>query len=306
MRPHALRLAAALFALYVLWGSNYVGIKIGLETLPPFSLLAIRWGAAGLLLFAFAAPRGNRADPLGPRQWLATFVLAVLLIGCGNGSVFFAEQYLSSGLTALLVGTTPLWATLFAALIERRGIRVTTVLGLALGMTGLFVLLDPRGGAHPNPVALAVALGGAVVWAFGSVVAPRLPVPKRPLVSAGMQMLWVGVFFSAVAAVAGEWPASIATITRPWAPTFLLTFLWLVFCAGLLAYVAYLWLLNNVSLTLANSYAFVNPAFAVALGIALLGEPLTLRVVVGTAIVVAAVTLIVLKPTPRPHLEETR
>jgi len=305
VRPYALRLAASLFALYVLWGSNYVAIKIALETLPPFPLLAIRWGSAGLLLFAFAAPRGDRAaDPLGPRQWLAAAVLALLLIGAGNGSVFFAEQYLSSGLTALLAGTMPLWAAVLAALIGRRGIAVTTILGLALGMIGLFVLLDPHGELHPNPLALGVALAGAVLWAFGSVIAPRLPLPKRPLVSAGMQMLLVGAFFAGIAAIGGEWPASIATIARPWSPTFLITFVWLVFCAGLLAFVAYLWLLKNASLTLANSYAFVNPAFAVALGVAMLGEPLTPRVIAGTVIVVAAVTLIVLKP--RRRLEETR
>jgi len=305
VRPYALRLAAALFALYVLWGSNFVAIKIALETLPPFPLLALRWGSAGLLLFAFAAPRGDRAaDPLGPRQWLAAAVLALLLIGAGNGSVFFAEQYLSSGLTALLAGTMPLWAAIFAAVINRRRIAVTAVAGLVVGMIGLFVLLDPRGELHPNPLALAVSLGGAALWALGSVIAPRLSLPKRPLVSAAMQMSLVGIFFAAVAAAGGEWPASIAIILHPWSPTFLVTFVWLVFCAGLLAFIAYLWLLKNVSLTLANSYAFVNPAFAVALGVAMLGEPLTPRIVAGTAIVVAAVTLIVLKP--RRRLEETR
>jgi drug/metabolite transporter (DMT)-like permease len=298
------RLAAALFAVYVLWGSNYVAIKLGLETVPAFPLLTIRCGLAGALLFAFAAPRGNRAaDPLGPRQWLATLLLALLLLGAGNGAVFFAEQYVSSGLAALLAGTMPIWAALLAAVIDRRGIPLLAVTGLALGMVGLVVLLDPHGGPNGTAFAIGIALGGAALFGLGSVLAPRLPVPKRPLVSAAMQMLWASIFFAIVAALGGQWPASLGVITHPWSPGFIATFLWLVFCAGLLAFVAYLWLLNNVSLLLANSYAFVNPAIAVALGVIILGEPLTLRVVAGTTVVVAAVTLTVL--APRPRIEET-
>ncbi len=109
-------------------------------------------------------------------------------------------------------------------------------------------------------------------------------------------------FFAIVAAFGGQWPSSIAVIMQPWSPGFIATFLWLVFCAGLLAFVAYLWLLNTVSLLLANSYAFVNPAIAVALGVLMLGEPLSVQVVAGTAVVVAAVTLTVL--APRKRIEE--
>lgn len=301
MRPHAIRLIAALFALYVLWGSNYVAIKLGLETLPPFALLALRWGAAGLALFAVTASRGDRSgDRLGPRQWLATLALAVVLLGAGNGTLFFSEQYISSGLAALLVGTVPLFAAIFAALIDRRAIAWPTALGLGLGMLGLVVLLDPHGESPSAWLAIGVSLAGALTWSFGSVIARRLPVPKRPLVSAAMQMLWVGAIFSVVAALAHEWPATIAIVSRPWAPSFVLTYLWLVLCAGLAGYIAYLWLLSNASLTLANSYAFVNPVVAVALGVVLLGEPFTARVVAGTAIIVAAVTLIVLRPRPVP------
>ncbi len=300
-RAHAVRLIAALFALYVLWGSNYVGIKLGLETLPPFSLLALRWGVAGALLFAVAATRGGAAaDPLGPRQWLATLTLGIVLLGAGNGALFFSEQYISSGLAALLVGTVPLFAAIFAALIDRRAVTWPTALGLVLGIVGLAVLLDPHGAPRNAWIAIAVSLAGSLSWSFGSVIARRLPTPKRPLVSAAMQMLWVGVIFSIVAAFAHEWPATLQVVMRPWAPSFLLTYLWLVLCAGLAGYIAYLWLLSHASLTLANSYAFVNPVVAVALGIVLLGEPFTTRVVAGTAIVVAAVTLIVVKPRPAP------
>jgi drug/metabolite transporter (DMT)-like permease len=255
-------------------------------------------------LFAFAAPRDRADDPLGPRQWISTLVLALLLLGAGNGAVFFAEQYVSSGLTALLAGTMPIWAALFAAAVDRRGIALPTVAGLTLGMVGLYILLDPHGGPNANPLAVGVALTGAALFGFGSVMAPRLPVPKRPLVSAAMQMLWSAAFFAGLAALGGQWPASFAILTHPWSPGFLATFLWLVLCAGLLAYVAYLWLLNNATLMLANSYAFVNPAVAVALGVLMLGEPLTSRIVAGTAVVVAAVTLTLL--LPRKRLEETR
>jgi drug/metabolite transporter (DMT)-like permease len=194
----------------------------------------------------------------------------------------------------LLIGTVPLFAAIFSAIIDRRAITWPTAAGLALGLLGLAVLLDPHGEQPSAWLAIGVSLAGSLSWSFGSVIAHRLPVPRRPLVSAAMQMLWVGAIFSIIAALAHEWPATIGVVTRPWAPSFVLTYGWLVFCAGLAGYIAYLWLLSNASLTLANSYAFVNPVVAVVLGIVFLAEPFTIRVVAGTAIVVAAVALIVL------------
>ena len=298
MRSRAVALTAALAALYLLWGSNYLTIKVAVQTLPPFTLLTLRWSLAGLLLFAFTVRRGDRAaDPLGPRQWLATAVLGMLLIGTGNGSLFFAEQYLSSGLTALLAGTMPIWAAIIAAILYRRPIAPLTVAGFALGIAGLAVLLDPRGSPNTNPLAVGVALGGAITWALGSVVSVRLPVPKRALVSASMQMLWVSLIFSIVAAITGEWAPTFATLTHPLPQRFIVAFIWLIVGPGLVAYAAYLWLLRNASLTLANTYAFVNPAIAVLLGTVVLGEALTAHVIAGTLIIVVAVTVIVLKPS---------
>jgi drug/metabolite transporter (DMT)-like permease len=300
VRSRAVALTAALAALYLLWGSNYLTIKVAVQTLPPFTLLTLRWSLAGLLLFAFAVRRGERAaDPLGPRQWLATLLLGTLLIGTGNGSLFFAEQYISSGLTALLAGTMPIWAAIWAALMYRRGIAPLTLAGFALGIGGLVVLLDPHGSPNTNTLAVGVALGGSMTWALGSVLSVRLPVPKRALVSASMQMLWVSAIFAVVATLSGEWPPTLAMLSRPLPLSFIVAFIWLIVGPGLVAYAAYLWLLRNASLTLANTYAFVNPAIAVILGTLVLGEPLTPRIVSGALIIIVAVTLIVVKRNPK-------
>ena len=306
MRSRAVALTAALLALYLLWGSNYLTIKVAVQTLPPFTLLTLRWAIAGAVLFAFSAPRGDRAaDPLGPRQWFSTLLLGMLLMGSGNGSLFYAEQYLGSGLSALLTGTMPIWAALIAAAIERRPIPPLAIAGFALGLAGLFVLLDPHGSPGTNMTAVWVALGGAAIWGLGSVVSNRLPVPKRSSVSASMQMLWVAAVFSVVSAATGEWGPTIAALGRPLPPGFTFAFVWLIVGPGLIAYAAYLWLLRNASLTVANTYAFVNPAIAVLLGTAVLGEPFTAHIAAGTLIIVVAVVLIVLKPSGFRRVKET-
>lgn len=300
MSPRAVALTAALLSLYLLWGSNYVSIKVAVEAMPWPPLLATRWALAGLILLPIALLVGGKVpDPIGPRQVLATLVVAMLLIGAGNGSLFFAEQYISSGLTALLAGTMPIWAAIFAGVVYRRGVGPVTIVGFVLGMVGLYVLLNPHAGSTTNPLAVGVALGGGIVWGLGSVVSVRLPVPKRPLLSASMQMLWVAVLYTIVSALTGDWARASAVLARPLSWQFMLAFFWLVFMAGLFPYCAYLWLLRNAPLTLANSYAFVNPAIAVLLGVLMLGEPFTPRVIAGTAIIIAGVTVIVLSPGPR-------
>jgi drug/metabolite transporter (DMT)-like permease len=271
------------------------------DAMPWPAMLAMRWLVAGPILLVIALLVGGKTpDPIGPRQFFATLVLGMLLIGAGNAGLFISEMYISTGLTALLSGTMPIWASLIAAVLNRRGIGWVTTAGFVLGIGGLYILLDPHAGPGANPLGVAAALGGAMVWATGSAFAARLPTPRRPLLSAAMQMLWVAAIYSVVAAFTGDWARAAAVLTHPLHWHFILAVFWLIFMAGLIPFCAYLWLLRNVPLTIANSYAFVNPALAVLLGVMMLGEPFTGRIIIGTIVIIAGVSLIVLRPDRGP------
>jgi drug/metabolite transporter (DMT)-like permease len=303
----AIRIALALFAVYVLWGSNFVALKVGLETLPPFALLAVRWLVAGGILFALSAGPGRRADPLGPRQWIAGLVVGFFLIGGGNGLVTYGEQFESSAMTALLTAGSPIWSTLLGMAFFRQHVGWPTWCGLALGLGGLAVLIHPsHGGAGSWAGVVAILLGG-VMWAVGSALALSLPLPKRPLVAVALQMLGGAASLAVATVLSGETRA-FAHIALT--PQFLWTFAWLVTCAGLVGYIAFNWLLQNTSLSLASTYAYVNPIVAVFMGSYLLHEQITFAMVLGAAIIVCGVALIIgdrPESTPRVlALESTR
>lgn len=298
----AIKIALALFAVYVLWGSNFVALKIGLETLPPFVLLAARWTIAGSILFAFAAPRGERLrDPLGPRQWLAGLMVGFFLIGGGNGLVTFGEQYETSAMTALLTAATPIWSTVLGIMFFRQRVGWPTWAGLAMGVAGLIVLVHPVRGAPVSYLAVGSILLGGLMWAAGSAFALSLALPKRPLVGVALQMLGGAVSLWVASLASGEL-FSIHHLTI--APVFVWTFLWLIFCAGLTSYIAFNWLLQNTSLSLASTFAYVNPVIAVFMGALLLHERITLQMQLAAAVICLGVALIVIN-RPRATIEAT-
>lgn len=280
MQPTAL---AALIAVYLIWGSTYLAIRVSLQDLPPFLMAGTRFLIAGSALYLFLRMRGTPAPTA--RQWAGTLILGVLLLVLGHGGVVFAEQWVPSAQAALAVASMPIWATVFAALFGRRP-GLIDILGILTGFAGV-VLLNLDASLQAGGWGTLVLLLAPLSWAFGSVLGQRLPKPEGLMVSAA-QMLMGGVVLSLISLGLHE-PAPQRIHFWP-----LAAFLWQVVGGSIIAFSAYLYLLNNVRPALATSYAFVNPVIAVLLGVGLAGETVDAWGYTGMVVIVGAVAAITL------------
>jgi drug/metabolite transporter (DMT)-like permease len=292
--PSTVKVAAALLTVYVVWGSTYLGIRIAIETLPPLLMSGVRFIIAGALLYAFAIRRGDTTgDRPGRAQWLAALVIGGALLLCGNGGVTWGEQYVASGLASLLIATVPLWMVLFARIMLGEGLTWPARVGVVVGFAGLLVLVWPGQDEAATGLPLwptLVVLTGAACWGWGSVHARRASLPSRPLVSTAMQMLAGGSLQIVVGIATGELPrVDLAAVSG----RSVAAVAYLIVFGSLLAFTAYAWLLRNVRTSLASTYAYVNPVVAVALGWAVLSEPVSARSLVAGAVILAGVALIV-------------
>jgi drug/metabolite transporter (DMT)-like permease len=285
MTGNRLGIVLALLAVYVIWGSTYLGIRIAIEGFPPFMMAGIRFLIAGGALYIFLRARGL-PNP-GWVQWRnAAFIGALLLVG-GNGSVTFAEQWVSSSLAALAVGTTPLWAALFAGLWGRWPSRVEW-LGLGLGFVGI-IFLNLESDLRASPVGAAALLFATASWAFGSIWSRHLSLPAG-LMSSATEMLAGGAVLMVLSLSAGERLTAVPSDRSLWALAYLIVF------GSIVAYSAYLYLLGRVRPSLATSYAYVNPVVAVALGVGLAGERITALGITAMFAIIAGVLLVMLRP----------
>ena len=281
----------ALGTVYLVWGSTYFGILIAIRTIPPLSMAALRFTVAGGLLYAWAVRRGDReGDRPGLAQWAAAAVVGTALLAAGNGAVTWAEQRIPSGIAALLIASVPLWMSILGRVLLAERLSWLAVVGLAVGFAGLVLLVRPSGTDRLDLTATVVVLGGALAWASGSVWSRRAPLPRRPLVTTGMEMLAGGAVLAVASVVGGE-PARIrfAEISV----SSVLAVAYLVVFGSLVAFTAYVWLLRNVRTSVVGTYAYVNPVVAVALGAVLGGEPVTGRALLAGAVILAGVALIV-------------
>ncbi|MCU0620540.1 MAG: EamA family transporter [Gemmatimonadales bacterium] len=290
-RPSRSAIAAAFFAIYVIWGSTYLAIQVALETIPAAVLASSRFLLAGVALLAWAAMRRDPRPSV--REVRAAALLGFLFLVLGNGLVVWAEQKVPSGLTSLLVAGTPLFTTLLLwALPPRRVPTGGMLLGVVLGLAGLLLLVLPGslGGAPVDPLgALALAVA-SLSWAFGSVLSPRLPQARAAAVASGLQMLLAGMMLGGIGLVAGG-PRHVdlgAVSPRSW---FALAYL--VVFGSLVAFSAFAWLLRVSTPERTATTAYVNPVVAVLLGWLLAGEPLTARTLLAGGIIIAAVAVIV-------------
>lgn len=281
---------AALALVYVVWGSTYLGIRIVVETMPPFLSAGARFITAGLLLAGVVACRYGTAALRATRAQLGSAVLVgLLLILGGNGGVVLAETSVPSGLAALLVAAVPMWVVVLRASTGDRPPR-RTLAGVLVGLAGLAVLTSPglSGAVRLSGVLLVVA--ASVLWSLGSFTAPRLKLPANPFTGSAYQMFAGGIAAVVVGLLRGEHrgldPAAFSTAS--WVALGYLTVV-----GSLVGFTAYVWLLQAAPLSLVSTYAYVNPVVAVALGTLILDEALTWPIVVGGAIVVAAVGVIV-------------
>ena len=284
---------AALLAVWVVWGSTYIAIRIGDQSIPPLVMASTRYLIAGTLLFPIAArgggPQLRAADRPGIAQWLGTAAVGTLLLACGNGAVSSAEKALPAGLTALLVATVPIWMVLADRIINGRAIPQASWLALIVGVAGVGILARPHG--HGSIVPALIVLGGSLCWGAGSVLAGRLPAPSRPLLGSAMGMLAGGVVLAALAAVTGELshldPGQVSGRS-------VLALLYLIGPGSLLAMTCYVVVLRRLPTAAVSTCAYVNPVVAVSLGALLLGEHLTPATVLGGAVVLASVALLLL------------
>jgi drug/metabolite transporter (DMT)-like permease len=266
----------------VVWGTTYLGIRIALETIPPGLMAGFRWTAAGLILAVVLRMRGERLP--GPRAWPGIALLGLLLIGFGNGFVVWAEQYVPSGLAAVVIATSPFWMMSSEAIIGGERLTRRGLAGLLIGFSGIVLLVWPdlRAGGEraayfgAGLVALQLACAG---WAAGSSWSKRHAIEGSIVASTALQMLAGGLLMIGIGTAAGEWRALTFT-----ARTFgALSYLTLAGSLG--AFVAYSYALRHLPISTVSLYAYVNPVIAVVLGAVLLDEPFGLRVIVAATLV---------------------
>jgi drug/metabolite transporter (DMT)-like permease len=288
--PRASRTAVigAFAAVYTIWGSTYFAIKLAIDSLPPFLMAGARFFLAGAILFAFARRPGTPRERLTWAHWRSALVIGGCLLLAGNGIVSWSEEYVGTGLVALLIATVPLWMALLAPIFGGRRISVMTAVGVGLGIAGVALLLRP-GGSGATHWQTLVVLGSPLLWAIGSLYARRAPAPSQPATAIAMEMLAGGVMLALVGLVRGEvTQLHLGAVTG----TSVGAFVYLVLIGALVGYSAYLWLLHHVSATSASTYAFVNPVVAVALGALVLKESVTPAALGAAVMIVAAVALI--------------
>lgn len=282
----------ALLAICVIWGSTYLAIKIALETIPPFLMGGFRYVVGGALLVGIVRAAGIALPPV--REWGALAGLGFLMIAVGNGGVVWGEQYLASGLTAVVVATSPFWMVAIDALLPNaRSLTGRQMAGLVIFFLAIVALVFPEL-VWPDPtgvratgrsliegvLALQVA---SVGWAIASAFTRRHPQTRDPLGVAAVQMVCGGVFLLLIGTLAGEWSA------LSWTPRTLWALAYLTLIGSTLAFAAYSYALRHLPIATVSLYNYVNPVVAVALGAVVLGEPLRASMAVSAVIIVLGV-----------------
>jgi len=282
----------ALVTVYILWGSTYLAIRVGVQTIPPFLLAAIRFLVAGGLLYGW---RRLVKDPSPTRlEWRSAAVVGFFMLVAGNGTLAWAEQRVVSGIAALIVGTSPIWMVLIDAI--RPGGRrpnFQTGLGILIGFAGIALLIGPGGfsgnGQSIDPIGLAALVFCAITWSAGSLINRDAKLPESPLMGISMEMLAGGVMLLLLGTLTGEWSrlelAKVSTAS-------LVGLLYLIVFGAMIGFSAYLWLLRVAPTPLVSTYAYVNPLIAIFVGNLLADELLTARILIAALVIVSSVALI--------------
>lgn len=279
--PSALPVALALASVYLVWGSTYLAIRVGLEGYPPFLMGSLRFLAASAVFYGFLRWRGHAAPTRA--QWKNAAVMGLFMLVMGNGLVNFAEQTVSSGLAAIAVASMPLWAALFGVMKRQHPSRGEW-LGLAIGFIGV-LWLNVGSEMRASPGGMLALLAAPIAWAWGSVWSRDRDLPA-PFMSTAAQMLCGGVAMGVLGLALGERITRVPPLEATLAVGYLAAF------GSIVAFSAYVWLLQNVRPALATSYAYVNPPIAVLLGALLLGERFGITAIGAMAVILAGVLII--------------
>ena len=287
MSRSRIELWVALWVVYLVWGSTYLGIKLAVRTLPPLLTAGTRFLAAAAVLAAILA-LARRSLRVDRREALSAAGLGVVLLACGVGMVHVAETRIDSGVAAMIAGSVPLQIVVWRALARERVPRAT-VLAAAVGLVGLALVVGPDGlGGGSVAVGLLVMLAASLAWSRGSFVSRRLSIPGDPFVATVYEMLGGGAVLVAAGLVAGEGGRLDADAFQPgpvaaWA--------YLAIVGSVIGFSAYAWLLRNAPISQVVTHQYVNPLVAVALGALLLGERPAATTLAGAALIVGAVVV---------------
>jgi len=280
----------AFVTVCIIWGTTYLAITVALGTVPVLLVAGLRWMAAGLLLCGILLAKGRRLPPM--RLWGALVLLGFLMNIMGNGFVVYAQQYVASGLTAVLIATTPFWSALLERLLPN-GDRFSarSLLGLAIGFSGIVILVWPemsQGGASGRAfVGGVIAIQLACVgWVAGTSYAKRHELGDDPFPSSALQMVFSGVMLLSAATWHGDW--AVLSFT----PRALAALAYLAIAGSLVAYSAYIYAIQHLRLSLVSLYAYISPIIAVALGTVLLGEPLSSRILLAAGLVLTGTWIV--------------
>jgi len=292
--PKKLAILSAFAALYLIWGSTYLGIRFAIETIPPLLMAGTRFLLAGFILYAIArgqgAPKGSLAN------WRTALIIGACLLLGGNGGVTLAEQYVSSGLASVMVATVPIYIALLAwwSGIAPKPAPIVW-LGLAGGFAGVAILLGPAlrfspgESGHPG-IGMLILLCSSFVWSAGSIYSRKAKSASPPLLLAGQQMICGGALLTLAAFLMGEhhkFDASRISLLSMGA------FAYLVIIGALVGYTAYIFLLRHCDPAKVATYAYVNPIVAVFLGALFAGETLTGRAVLAAGLIIGSVALVI-------------
>jgi drug/metabolite transporter (DMT)-like permease len=285
------RVALAFAAVYVLWGSTYLAIRFGIETIPPFLMAGTRHLIAGLLLYVWMRSRGTPRP--SATHWRSAAIIGGLMLLGGNGLVTWAEQRVPSGLAALIVASVPIWMAVFEGLQKRTRPGAAVIAGLLLGLAGIALLVVPgrfAGNGHVDPLGALALLTAALCWSFGSLYSRRVPLPASTFTATAMEMIAGGAWLWLAGLLFGEGSrlhlSAISTRSA-------VSLAYLILFGSLIGFTAYVWLLKATTAARVSTYAYVNPIVAVILGTLFAGEVITARVAIAALVIVGSVALII-------------
>jgi drug/metabolite transporter (DMT)-like permease len=292
--PTRVRIIVAFAALYLVWGSTYLGIRFAIESIPPFLMAGMRFLLAGMIMFAIAWSQGACKSTWA--NWRVSLAVGACLLLAGNGGVTMSEQYIDTGLAALIVAIVPIYIVIlgWATGITPKPLPIIW-LGLVGGFVGVGVLLGPalrfpsNGGRHPA-TGMLILLVSSFIWSAGSLYSRTAKHAASPFLTAAQQMFCGGLLLLLAGIVSGEMrrfhPSSVSMLS-------LASFIYLVIIGAVVGYTAYIWLLRHCDPAKVATYAYVNPIVAVLLGAAFAGETLSVRVLIAGALIIGSVAIVI-------------
>lgn len=300
LRPSRWKILLAFAIIYLVWGSTFLAIRIGVREVPPFLLAGIRFFIAGIVLYAWMRAKGTPSPTR--REWTAISFLAVLIFVFDYGLIFWAEKRVASGVTAVMMATIPVFMAIAEiCFLRTQQLSMRLTLGLAVGIGGVLVLVGPLSTAGEKAIDTSGAVAlivAAISWSAATIVTRKFSLPESKVMSSGAQMLVGGVLLILTSAVLREFNGfDVHAVTfGAW-----LALLYLIVAGSIVAFTAYVWLIHHESPTKVGTYAYVNPVIAVLLGYALAGESLSVRTIAGTLLIL--ISVVVITTTPKKKLE---